>query len=108
MRDEKRSDTSFFIPHPSKRGGVIMGNDVMGLEELATYLQRDVREVSKMASRGYLPGQKVGGEWRFASAEINYWIETQLPTYTEKELAALETGTSGANKTQRLLTAYLS
>jgi PTS system nitrogen regulatory IIA component len=43
-----------------------------------------------MASRGHLPGRKVGGEWRFARAEINHWIETQLPAYTEKQLTALE------------------
>jgi PTS system nitrogen regulatory IIA component len=69
-----------------------MENETMDLEQLASYLHRDVREVSKMASRGYLPGHKVGGQWRFASAEINYWIETQLPSYSEAELEALETG----------------
>jgi PTS system nitrogen regulatory IIA component len=62
----------------------------MDLEQLARYLQRDLREVSKMASRGYLPGRKVSGEWRFARAEINHWIETQLPAYSEEQLAALE------------------
>jgi PTS system nitrogen regulatory IIA component len=69
-----------------------MDNETMDLEQLASYLKRDVREVSKMASRGYLPGQKIGGQWRFASAEINYWIETQLASYTEAELAAVEAG----------------
>jgi PTS system nitrogen regulatory IIA component len=68
-----------------------MGSETMDLEQLAVYLQRDLREVSKMASRGYLPGRKVGGEWRFARAEINHWIETQLPAYTEQQLTALET-----------------
>lgn len=69
-----------------------MGNDIMGLEELATYLARDVREVTKMASRGQLPGRKVAGEWRFARVEINHWIEANLHVYTAKELTALETG----------------
>src|SRR5262245_12862573 len=64
--------------------------EMMTLQELATYLRRDLREVSKMASRGYLPGQKVKGEWRFARAEINHWIETQMPAYTEEELERLE------------------
>jgi PTS system nitrogen regulatory IIA component len=85
-----------------------MENESMDLVELATYLHRDVREVSKMASRGHLPGQKVGGQWRFASAEINYWIETQLPSYTDAELEALETGTSrGASDNQPLVTPLL-
>src|SRR5437588_11356426 len=75
-------------------GDSAMENETMDLEQLASYLHRDVREVSKMASRGYLPGQKVGGQWRFASAEINYWIETQMTTYSEAELEALEAGTS--------------
>jgi PTS system nitrogen regulatory IIA component len=64
---------------------------MMDMEQLAAYLQRDVREVGKLASRGHLPGHKVGGEWRFARAEINHWIETQLPAYNERQLAALET-----------------
>ena len=68
-----------------------MGSDMMDLTQLATYLHRDVREVSKLASRGHLPGHKVGGEWRFARAEINQWLESQLPGYTEQQLTALET-----------------
>src|SRR5437016_4701853 len=67
-----------------------MGSDMMDVEQLADYLKRDVREVGKLASRGYLPGHKVAGQWRFARAEINHWIETQLPDYTDKQLTALE------------------
>jgi len=67
-----------------------MGSDMMDLDQLASYLQRDVREVTKLASRGHLPGHKVSGQWRFARAEINHWIETQMHAYTEQELTALE------------------
>jgi PTS system nitrogen regulatory IIA component len=67
-----------------------MPHETMDLEQLARYLRRDLREVSKLASRGHLPGRKVGGEWRFARAEINHWLETQLPGYTEEELSHLE------------------
>src|SRR5262245_56077682 len=81
-----------------------MGSEMMDVEQLAAYLQRDVREVGKLASRGHLPGHKVGGQWRFARAEINQWIETQLPGYTDKQLTALEqTGEQGP-----LLTTFLS
>ena len=65
---------------------------MMDMHQLAAYLQRDVREVGKLASRGHLPGHKVGGQWRFHRSEINHWIETQLPDYDEKQLVALETG----------------
>jgi len=67
-----------------------MPHETMDLEQLAVYLRRDLREVSKLASRGHLPGRKVAGEWRFARAEINHWLETQLPGYTEEELSHLE------------------
>jgi PTS system nitrogen regulatory IIA component len=67
-----------------------MANELMTLEQLASYLQRDAREVSKMASRGNIPGHKVGGQWRFARAEINHWLETQMHSYTEQELTVLE------------------
>ena len=68
-----------------------MGNEMMDLEQLARYLRRDLREVSKLASRGHLPGQKVSGQWRFARAEINHWLETQMSSYDENQLTVLET-----------------
>src|SRR5882724_11923897 len=71
-------------------GSLAMENEVMDLDQLAAYLHRDVRELSKLANRGYLPGKKVGGAWRFASSEINHWIETQMHAFTEQELEALE------------------
>jgi PTS system nitrogen regulatory IIA component len=67
-----------------------MSSEMMDMEQLAAYLRRDVREVGKLANRGHLPGHKVGGQWRFARAEINYWIETQLHGYSEDQLSALE------------------
>jgi len=87
-----------------------MGNEMMGLQELAVYLQRDAREVMKMASRGYLPGHKVSGEWRFCQAEINHWLETQMHAYTEQELTALESGAAQAKgvSQQILVSAMLS
>src|SRR5438552_17969222 len=67
-----------------------MNDDMMNLEQLAKYLERDMREIRKLLSRGRVPGHKVGGEWRFARAEINHWIETHLHSYTEKQLSAVE------------------
>jgi PTS system nitrogen regulatory IIA component len=68
-----------------------MASETMDLQQLATYLRRDVREVSRLANRGRLPGQKVSGQWRFHQAEINHWLETQMHAYDEQELTALET-----------------
>src|SRR6516162_7230740 len=86
-----------------------MGSDMMDMEQLAAYLRRDVREVGKLASRGHLPGHKVGGQWRFARAEINHWIETQLHGYTAKQLSDLETlSPRGGGERDPLLAELLS
>ena len=80
----------------------------MDMEQLAAYLQRDVREVGKLASRGHLPGHKVGGQWRFARAEINHWLETQISGYTEKQLANLEDAQDRSGDQEPLLAGLLS
>jgi PTS system nitrogen regulatory IIA component len=67
-----------------------MGNDTMGLAELATLLCRDQRELSKLASRGQLPGRKVGGHWRFANAEIQQWLESEMRGFDEEQLKNIE------------------
>src|SRR5205814_4542670 len=85
-----------------------MGSDVMNLEQLATYLQRDLREVGKLASRGYLPGHKVGGEWRFARAEINHWLEKQMSGLDEQQLVAIEKGGRRGDASEPLVSSLLS
>lgn len=67
-----------------------MSNETMDLDQLARYLRRDAREVGKLADRGDLPGRKVGGAWRFARAEVQHWLEKQLPTFSESQLKAVE------------------
>jgi PTS system nitrogen regulatory IIA component len=64
--------------------------EILDIEQAASYLSRDIREVGKLANRGVLPGRKVNGEWRFAHAEIKHWLETRLHEHTEEELCALE------------------
>lgn len=85
-----------------------MDHEMMTLEQLASYLQRDLREVTKLANRGHLPGRKVGGEWRFSPTEINHWLETQMPAYTEQQLTAVEHGPGRAGDSEPLVSALLS
>ena len=86
-----------------------METETLNLEQLANILQCDVREVTKMANRGHLPGQKVAGQWRFASAEINHWISNRMPSYTHEELSNLETGVGKDQAHKELLvTTYLT
>src|SRR5207249_68841 len=83
-------------------------NEIMDLEQLAVYLRRDVREVSKLANRGHLPGRKVGGQWRFDSSDINQWLETQLPEFSEEQLEALENRGTALADEEPLVTSMLS
>jgi PTS system nitrogen regulatory IIA component len=78
----------------------------MDLDQLASYLNRDSRELDKLAKRGHLPAQKVAGAWRFARAEINLWIEAQLPNLSAEQLIALERG-GGREYDQPLLAKLL-
>jgi len=86
-----------------------MSQEMMNVEQLAVFLQRDARELRKLASRGYLPAHKVSGEYRFHPAEIHHWLETQLHGYTEEELTNLEQGAGGrGHSVEPLLTVMLS
>ncbi len=62
----------------------------MSLEDFAKYVGLDAREVQKMAERGKLPGQKVGGEWRFNRAKVTEWLQQEMPTLNEERLVTLE------------------
>jgi PTS system nitrogen regulatory IIA component len=67
-----------------------MGSDTMDLDQLASYLRRDSRELQKLATRGQLPGRKVGGVWRFARAEINLWLGTAMRGFDDEQLKHIE------------------
>lgn len=57
---------------------------------LARLLQITPDQVERMASRGRVPGRKVGGEWRFAQAEIHHWLEDTIGTSDPGELSKVE------------------
>src|SRR5437667_5939876 len=74
-----------------------MGNDTMDLDQLASLLGRDARELGKLANRGQLPGRKIGGEWRFATAEIHHWLDREMPHLSDRDLRALDAPTTVAD-----------
>ncbi len=49
-----------------------------GIESLAKYLHLSPHQVARLADRGKLPGRKVGGQWRFARADIHHWLEQRI------------------------------
>jgi len=68
-----------------------MADDDFGIESLAAYLHIGPAQVLKLAERGHLPGRKVGGQWRFAPAEVHHWLEERIGLSTDQELERMET-----------------
>lgn len=67
----------------------------MSLEDFARYVGMDAREVQKLAERGKLPGQKVGGQWRFNRARVTEWLQQAMHTLDETRLVTLERAMGG-------------
>jgi PTS system nitrogen regulatory IIA component len=60
------------------------------IDTLATYLHLAPDKVRRMADRGKLPGRKIGGQWRFAEAEIHHWLEDSIGASDDTELERVE------------------
>ncbi|HEX3727548.1 MAG TPA: PTS sugar transporter subunit IIA [Pirellulales bacterium] len=67
-----------------------MADDDFGIESLASYLHVDPAQVVRLLERGKLPGRKVGGQWRFAQAEIHHWLEDRIGLSSDAELVHME------------------
>lgn len=67
-----------------------MSHEVFTLDELSRHLGRDRREIEKLASRGRIPGRKVGKDWQFHSMEITRWLEQEMREYSSAELRNVE------------------
>jgi nitrogen PTS system EIIA component len=60
------------------------------IQGLARYLHLAADQVAKLADRGKLPGRKVGGQWRFAKADIHHWLERRIGLSDEGQLVHVE------------------
>jgi len=64
----------------------------MTIQDVAQILGDDVRRVHRMADRGKIPCQKVGGEFRFHRAEITEWLQQHMTTMPRDDLAQVDAG----------------
>lgn len=55
------------------------------VQELAEYLRMKPITIYKHASRGKLPGFKIGAKWRFKKTSIDKWIEEQEKNIAKQE-----------------------
>jgi len=64
------------------------------IQEVSRMLGADVRRVERMAQRGEIPCQKVGGQFRFNRAEISDWLQQQMGGMSRNGLAEVDAGMS--------------
>lgn len=57
--------------------------EIMTLPEVADYLKVAERTLYRLAASKQIPAFKVGGAWRFAKADIEKWIRTQVSGKSE-------------------------
>ena len=79
-----------------------MRQEDFDLASLATYLHITPQQVERLASRGKLPGRKVGGRWRFSPAEIHHWMEERMGLLEANDLQRVESALGGSPSTDGL------
>jgi nitrogen PTS system EIIA component len=67
-----------------------MAQDDFDIDRLAAYLHMMPAAVLKLAERGKLPGRRVGGDWRFSTAEIHHWLEDRIGLSDDEALVQME------------------
>ena len=62
---------------PRENGGS-PGNDILTLEEVASYLRLTPQTIYKWAQEKRIPAAKLGKEWRFRKSIIDRWLDDQI------------------------------
>ena len=70
----------------------------MSLQELASFLGLDRRRAERMAKRGDIPCQKVGGDLRFNRAQITEWLQQHMGTLNRSKLANMDAGITASRQ----------
>jgi excisionase family DNA binding protein len=52
----------------------VQQDEVLTIDELATYLKVSKSSLYKLVQEGKVPGQKVGKHWRFLRSSIDDWL----------------------------------
>lgn len=76
-----------------------MPHSSMNLAELACFLGMDQRHAERMAQRGEIPCQKVGGQLRFNRAQITEWLQQRMGQLPREHLQSMDAGISAHRET---------
>jgi len=72
-----RLEGAVHMAPPPEGGGVVDEAGGMTSEEVAEYLEIEVRLVEIWAREGKIPGFQKEGQWRFEKAKIDGWVAAQ-------------------------------
>jgi PTS system nitrogen regulatory IIA component len=73
----------------------------MTIKEVARMLGTDARRLERMAQRGDIPCQKVGGQLRFNRAEITQWLQQEMGSMSGDHLAEVDAGITAQRQARR-------
>jgi PTS system nitrogen regulatory IIA component len=76
-----------------------MSHRTLTIQEVARMLGTDVRRVERMARRGEIPCQKVGGQFRFNRAEVTEWLQQRVGGMSDEHLAQVDAGMTEQRRT---------
>lgn len=57
-------------------------DEILTIDEVATYLKAGKRTVYRLAAGGKLPAFKLGGTWRFRRSDLDKWIASRIGNVT--------------------------
>jgi excisionase family DNA binding protein len=64
----------------------MLDDEMLTIDDLASYLKLKPQTIYKWAQSGKLPGAKFGKEWRFRRSSIERWIDSHVGEPEEKLL----------------------
>ncbi|MBU0637365.1 MAG: PTS sugar transporter subunit IIA [Planctomycetes bacterium] len=62
----------------------------MTLAEIAEHIGMDARDVKLLADRGMLPGQLIGGQWRFNRIQMLDWLQREMHSLDRRHIQNLD------------------
>ena len=62
---------------------------ILTAKEVADYLRCHISTVYRLAKTGKLPGFRLGADWRFREDALQNWLDVELKSGSNSELAEL-------------------
>lgn len=60
------------------------------IKELAAFLRRSEKELTKLAEREILRGRKIQGVWNFSTPDVAQWMEREMTIASDADASVLE------------------